>query len=59
MIGDAAIAAPLPKSGYAANSQAKVVAAAVVELARQNYGEQWLDEFLDKVSHGGMEKVLL
>ena len=32
VIGDAAIAAPLPKSGYAANSQAKVVAAAVVEL---------------------------
>jgi len=33
VIGDAAIAAPLPKSGYAANSEAKVVAAAVVELA--------------------------
>ena len=32
VVGDAAIAAPLPKSGYAANSQAKVVAAAVVEL---------------------------
>lgn len=32
VIGDAAIAKPLPKSGYAANSQAKVVAAAVVEL---------------------------
>ncbi|MDJ0832506.1 MAG: DUF3683 domain-containing protein [Gammaproteobacteria bacterium] len=31
----------------------------VVELARQNYGEQWLDDFLAKVSHGGMEKVLL
>ena len=31
----------------------------VVELARQNYGEQWLDDFLQKVSHGGMEKVLL
>lgn len=32
VIGDAAIQAPLPKSGYAANSEAKVVAAAVVEL---------------------------
>ena len=32
VIGDAAIAKPLPKSGYAANSQAKVVAAAVVDL---------------------------
>jgi sulfide dehydrogenase [flavocytochrome c] flavoprotein subunit len=32
VIGDAAIAAPLPKSGYAANSQAKVVAAAVADL---------------------------
>ena len=31
----------------------------VVELARLNYGEQWLDEFLGKLSHGGMEKVLL
>ncbi len=32
VIGDAAIQAPLPKSGYAANSEAKVAAAAVVDL---------------------------
>ena len=32
VIGDAASQAPLPKSGYAANSEAKVAAAAVVEL---------------------------
>jgi sulfide dehydrogenase [flavocytochrome c] flavoprotein chain len=32
VIGDAAIASPLPKSGYAANSEAKVAAAAVVAL---------------------------
>ena len=32
VIGDSAIQAPLPKSGYAANSEAKVVAAAVVDL---------------------------
>ena len=32
VIGDAAIQKPLPKSGYAANSEAKVTAAAVVEL---------------------------
>ncbi|MEE9493526.1 MAG: FCSD flavin-binding domain-containing protein [Gammaproteobacteria bacterium] len=32
VIGDAAIQKPLPKSGYAANSEAKVVAAAVVDL---------------------------
>jgi sulfide dehydrogenase [flavocytochrome c] flavoprotein subunit len=32
VLGDAAVASPLPKSGYAANSQAKVVAAAVVDL---------------------------
>ncbi len=32
VIGDAAIQAPLPKSGYAANSEAKVTAAAVVNL---------------------------
>ena len=31
----------------------------VVELARLNYGEKWLDSFLQKLSHGGMEKVLL
>ena len=31
----------------------------VVELARRNYGEKWLDTFLHQVSHGGMEKVLL
>jgi sulfide dehydrogenase [flavocytochrome c] flavoprotein subunit len=32
VIGDASVAAPLPKSGYAANSEAKTCAAAVVEL---------------------------
>ncbi len=32
VIGDAAIQSPLPKSGYAANSEAKVCAAAVVDL---------------------------
>ncbi len=32
VVGDASIANPLPKSGYAANSEAKVVAAAVVAL---------------------------
>jgi sulfide dehydrogenase [flavocytochrome c] flavoprotein subunit len=32
VIGDASIASPLPKSGYAANSEGKVAAAAVVDL---------------------------
>ncbi|RCX33083.1 FCSD flavin-binding domain-containing protein [Thioalbus denitrificans] len=32
VVGDASIASPLPKSGYAANSEAKVCAAAVVDL---------------------------
>ena len=32
VIGDASVASPLPKSGYAANSEAKVCAAAVVAL---------------------------
>ena len=32
VVGDATIAAPMPKSGFAANSQAKVAAAAVVAL---------------------------
>ncbi|MCI0505349.1 MAG: NAD(P)/FAD-dependent oxidoreductase [Gammaproteobacteria bacterium] len=30
VVGDAAIAAPMPKSGYSANSQAKVCAAAII-----------------------------
>lgn len=32
VIGDSAVASPLPKSGYAANSEAKVCAAAIVAL---------------------------
>ena len=32
VVGDASVAAPLPKSAYAANSQAKVCAAAIVDL---------------------------
>ena len=31
----------------------------VVEMAKQKYGEQWLDDFLKKITHGGIEKVLL
>ncbi|BCU07626.1 sulfide-cytochrome-c reductase [Allochromatium tepidum] len=34
VIGDACIAAPMPKSGYSANSQGKVAAAAVVALLK-------------------------
>ena len=34
VIGDASIAAPLPKSGYAANSEAKVCAFAVVSMLK-------------------------
>jgi NADPH-dependent 2,4-dienoyl-CoA reductase/sulfur reductase-like enzyme len=34
IIGDAAIAAPMPKSAFSANNQAKVCAAAVVALLR-------------------------
>ena len=36
IIGDASIATGLPKSGYAANSEAKVCAAAVVSLLNEN-----------------------
>ncbi len=36
VIGDAAILSPMPKSGYAANSQAKVCAASVVALLNGN-----------------------
>lgn len=31
----------------------------VVELARLNYGEQWLNDFTNRLTHGGVEKVLL
>ncbi|MGB5253592.1 MAG: FCSD flavin-binding domain-containing protein, partial [Sedimenticolaceae bacterium] len=34
VIGDASIAKPLPKSGYAANSEGKVAAAAVVAMLK-------------------------
>lgn len=34
VIGDAAVASPLPKSGYAANSEAKTCAAAVVAMLK-------------------------
>ncbi|MGQ9658554.1 MAG: sulfide-cytochrome-c reductase [Thermochromatium sp.] len=34
VIGDACIAAPMPKSGYSANSQGKVAAAAIVALLK-------------------------
>ena len=34
VIGDASVASPMPKSGYAANSQAKVCAAAVMAMLR-------------------------
>ncbi|MCP4488588.1 MAG: DUF3683 domain-containing protein [Gammaproteobacteria bacterium] len=31
----------------------------VVELARLNYGEDWQQQFLEKITNGGIEKVLL
>ena len=40
VVGDSAIASPLPKSGYAANSEAKVCAAAVVALLNGNEAPQ-------------------
>ena len=45
VIGDAAIATPLPKSAYAANSEAKVVAAAVVDLVngREPGAPSWVN----------------
>lgn len=40
IIGDASVASPLPKSGYAANSEAKVCAAAVVALLKGDKAPQ-------------------
>jgi len=31
----------------------------VVELAKHNLGEKWLQEYVDKVSKGGIERILL
>ena len=31
----------------------------VVELARLNYGEDWLQQFVNRINDGGIEKVLL
>ena len=41
VIGDASVASPLPKSGYAANSEAKVAAAAVVDLLNGREPDAW------------------
>lgn len=40
VIGDAAVASPMPKSGYAANSQGKVCAAAIVALLKDEEAPQ-------------------
>lgn len=40
VVGDASVASPMPKSGYAANSQGKVVAAAVVALLNDGKAPQ-------------------
>ncbi len=40
VIGDASVASPLPKSGYAANSEAKVCAAAVAAMLNGNKAPQ-------------------
>ena len=31
----------------------------VVELAKHNLGDKWLQEYVDKVTKGGIEKILL
>jgi len=31
----------------------------VVELARDKFGEEWAEQFVNKVNHGGVEQVLL
>ncbi len=31
----------------------------VVELAKQNLGENWLEDYIDKATKGGIEKILL
>lgn len=45
VVGDATIAAPMPKSGYAANSQAKVCAAAII--AKLNGESEPLPSFVN------------
>jgi len=31
----------------------------VVELAKHNLGKNWLEEYVDKVNKGGIERILL
>jgi hypothetical protein len=31
----------------------------VIELARNLLGENWLDDYVGKANHGGIERVLL
>ena len=31
----------------------------VVELAKNNLGEHWMEEYVEKVTNGGIEKILL
>ena len=62
VIGDAAIQAPLPKSGYAANSEAKVVAAAVVDLVngREPGTPSWVNTCYSIVApHDGISVAMV
>ncbi|HCK04547.1 MAG TPA: hypothetical protein DHV86_07305 [Methylophilaceae bacterium] len=31
----------------------------VVELAKHNLGDQWLEQYVEKATNGGIEKILL
>ena len=62
VIGDAAHQSPLPKSGYAANSEAKVVAAAVVDLVngREPGTPSWVNTCYSIVApHDGISVAMV
>jgi sulfide dehydrogenase [flavocytochrome c] flavoprotein subunit len=54
VIGDASVAAPMPKSGYAANSEAKVCAAAVFALlsGREMAEPSWINTCYSVIAPG-------
>ena len=46
----------LARYGDDTNTEADYI---VVELAKHNLGDRWLQEYVEKVKKGGIEKILL
>jgi hypothetical protein len=46
----------LARYGEDTNTSADYI---VVELAKHNLGENWLEDYVEKATNGGIEKILL